>query len=153
MTNQPTHHAELVEDLSEYSLPQLQALISIEQDQITAHQKTLGRVSFEIGRRFFNPIMEQMKAKEARSATIDAPDGYKIKGSVSKTVSWDSDGLQTIAGSMSWDEVKHYFKIKFTMAEAMFKALPPGEFKDKVTALRTTKDGQCKIEMIAPKDD
>jgi len=154
MSNEVTqdNHAGTVEDYSDYSLPQLQAVIAITQDQIAGLQADLGRISFEIGRRFFTPIMEQMKTKKARSATIEAPDGFKIKGSVSKTVSWDGDALQALASAMDWEKAQHYFKIKFSMAEAMFKSVPPGEFKDMLTAARATKDGQCKIEMIAPKE-
>jgi hypothetical protein len=144
------HHARTVEDYSGYSLPQLQAAISISQGLIADHQAELGRVATEIGRRFSTPLLVQMKAKDTRSVTIEGPDGFKFKGSVGKTVTWDSGALQKLAAEMDWAKAQHYFKIKFSVAEAMFKSVEPGKFKDKLTDARTTKDGQLKIEMIAP---
>jgi hypothetical protein len=141
------------EDYSNQSLPQLQAAISIAKDHIAGHQADLNSIAFEIGRRFSDYLLAEMEAKEARSTTIEAPDGFKIKGSVSKTVSWDSSALQKLAAEMDWAKAQHYFRIKFSVAEAMFKSVEPGEFKDKLTDARTTKDGQLKIEMIAPKNE
>ncbi len=135
-----------------YSLPQLQAVISSTQAEIEVLQKALGLVSVEIGRRFATPLLESMKSKDARSTTIEGPDGFKFKGSVGKTVSWDSDALQKLAAEMDWEKAQHYFKIN-AVAEAVFKSIEPGEFKNEITLARTTKDGQLKIEMIAPKND
>ena len=138
---------------SAYSLPQLQTEISLTQMRIDELQKNLVSVSVEIGRRFSDYLLAEMEAKSARSTTIEAPDGFKIKGSIGKTVSWNSDALQTLAAEMDWEKAQHYFKIKFSVAEAMFKSVEPGDFKDKLTDARTTKDGLLKIEMIAPKND
>ena len=147
------HNSVMVEDYSDHSLPQLQAAISIAQDHIANHQDELKLMSVEIKRRFADPLMAQMAANNARSATIESLDGFKLKGSISKTVSWDSDALQKLAAEMDWAKAQHYFKIKFSVAEAMFKSVEPGKFKDALTDARTTKDGQLRIEMIAPKDD
>ncbi len=94
-----------------------------------------------------------MGVKGALSATIEGPDGFKFKGSISKSVSWDSNALQKLAAEMDWEKAQHYFKIKFSVAEAMFKSVEPGQFKNALIDARTTKDGQLKIEMIAPKND
>ena len=137
-----------------YSLPLLQTEISLTQLRIAELQKNLDAISTEIGRRFATPLLEQMKANSAQSVTIEVgDDGFRFKGSVSKTVSWDSDALQKLAAKMDWVRAQHFFKIKFSVAEAMFKSIEPGEFKNELTAARTTKCGRLKIEMIAPKHD
>ncbi len=134
-----------------HSLSHLRAEIIATQKTIADLQNDLGLISIEIGRRFAEPLLAQMAAKNARSATIDASEGFKFKGSVGKTVTWDSSALQELAAEMDWAKAQHYFKIKFSVAEAMFKSVEPGPFKDALTAARTTKDGQLKIEMIVPK--
>ena len=124
----------------------------------------IAAINTEIARRFSEQIENSMAAKCKMSTTLDVEGGFKVKGSVSKTVTWDNDALQKIATGMGWDQVKHYFKIKFTVPEAIYNAVDPcadyvvghgddeasANLKAAMTTARTTKYGDLKVELIAP---
>lgn len=103
----------------------------------------------EIERRFGEAVHRKRDEQDKLSTTLDIDDEFKVKGSVSKKVIWDTGICQTIAASMSWDQAHHFFKIKFTVAEAIFKAIEPGTLKDAMTKARTVEYGEPKVELIA----
>ncbi len=112
----------------------------------------IAAIDAEYTRRFKEEVDTQMTVNESRSATLDLPGGFKVKGSVSKTVKWDGDRLKAIAATMSWEQASHFFKIAFTMAEATFKALDPtSELAKTAKSARTVKFGDLKVTVEAPK--
>lgn len=80
--------------------------------------------------------------------SVDLPGGLKLSGSVTKRVDWDQDKLMAAAKNMPWQDVQHYFTIKFGVPEKIYKALPPSsEFKAKLDEARTVKLGDLAITL------
>lgn len=108
----------------------------------------------EIARRLAADAANAMKAKnkESGETTIEA-DGEKYKVEISKTVSYDSDKLLTVAGSMDWPTAQKIFKFALSVPEAIFKsaeATNPDLFKQLQQA-RTVKYGELTIKPIFDK--
>lgn len=85
--------------------------------------------------------------KQAGDITFMA-DGVKLKASISKTVKWDNDKLQSIAAGMDWSMAQRVFDISFKVPEATFKAIPDPELVAKLEAARTVKYGELSIKPI-----
>ncbi len=130
-----------------YGLDQLTSFRATSQAVIDKEKVAIAEIDAEYLRRFGSHIEDVLDSAGKQSTTVDIEGGFKAKGSISKTVKWDSDVLQTIAVSMGWEEIKHYFKIAFTMPEAIFKALPPGPLKEAVEKARTVKYGELKVSI------
>ena len=131
--------------LENHDLNQLVAIRDAAQADIDEAKAETADVDAEYVRRF-GPALEGVLTEAGKqSTTVDVEGGFKAKGSISKTVKWDSDILQTIAASMSWEEIKHYFKIDFSVPEAIFKAIPPGKLQEAVEKARTVKYGDLKV--------
>lgn len=114
-------------------------------DALTGLKFEIAEIDAEYARRF-GPTLEGVLSEQGKQSTsVEIEGGFKAKGSISKTVKWDSDILQTVAASMSWEDVKHYFKIDFAVPEAIFKALPPGKLQEAVAKARTVKYGDLKV--------
>lgn len=137
-----------------YSLAQIHQLQGATRDEIATQKVHLAELDAEIYRRFEKVGYYHLAelGKEGGSTTFDAggEDGlnFKVKASISKSVKWDGAALQKIASGMTWEEIQHYFKISFSMAEAIYKALPPGDLKKNVEAARTTKYADMKVELV-----
>lgn len=133
----------------DFPLPALHAEMKQEKALIAAAKIKLDLLNYEVERRFGDALAEKRSEQDKLSTTLNIDDEFKVKGSVSKKVTWDSGICQTIAASMSWDQAHHFFKIKFTVAEAIFKAIEPGTLKDAMTKARTVEYGEPKVELIA----
>lgn len=81
-------------------------------------------------------------------------DGLVIRGEISTKVTWDQQKLKALAGSLTWLEIEHLFKIEFSVSEAAFKALMPGAIKDALVSARTVKYGDLRVAVTrdAPAD-
>ena len=128
-----------------YDLDQLTSFRATSQAVIDKEKVAIAEIDTEYLRRFGSRLVGVLHSASKQSTTVDIEGGFKAKGSISKTVKWDSDVLQTIAASMTWEEIKHYFKIDFAVPEAIFKALPPGKLKEAVQKARTVKYGDLKV--------
>lgn len=135
-------HNRSLEDLNQVKVGLLMALKTA-----TAE---ISEIDAEYHRRFSSGLGEKLIAESKQSTTMEIEGGFKAKGSISKSIKWDGDILQTIAVAMNWEEIQHYFKIDFSMSEAIFKALPPGKLRDTVGAARTVKYGDLKVAVTAP---
>lgn len=85
--------------------------------------------------------------KASGDVTWTLPDGTKFKGSISKTVKYDSDKLREIAGTMPWDKAQQIFKIELSVPEANYQAaqkLDP-KLADRIADARTVRFGDIKI--------
>lgn len=87
------------------------------------------------------------QGKSHGSLTIKSLPGVVVKADISQTVSWDQEKLKAIAGTLDWPTAQQLFKITFTVPEAVYKNMLPGELKDKLTDARTTKTGDIKINV------
>lgn len=115
-----------------------------------ATASTLAQMDAELLSRYGNAFKDIFAAEQKESGTFTRElDGQKFKGSKSKKVEWDSAALQALASGMSWDEIKHYFKIKFSVPEAIFNAVAPGDLRASFSAARTVKNGDLKIEVVS----
>lgn len=93
------------------------------------------------------PIAEEgFASKGTMGGTVTVKrDGLVIKGEVRKKVTWDQEKLKAIAGQLRWDEVQHYFDIKFSVPEKIYSALPPGPLRDMLTKARTVQFEDPKV--------
>ena len=135
-----------------YGLDQLTAFRTDTKDSIDRLTAHIAEIDAEYLRRFGSHLESVLTDAGKQSTSVDVEGGFKAKGSISKTVKWDGAVLQTIAASMSWEEIRHYFKIDFAVPEAIFKALPPGKLKEAVEKARTVKYGDLKVT-IEPTGD
>lgn len=106
----------------------------------------------EVARRFAATAKAAYEAagKEHGKVSFDLHSGLAIEANTSKSVSWDNDKLMAIARDLSWTEVDHYFTVKFTMSETIYKGLLPGsDIKAKVDAARTVKYGDPSIKLVS----
>lgn len=75
-------------------------------------------------------------------------EGTVVTSDIPQTVKWDQEKLREIASRMSWEDVQKTFKIEFTVPEAVYKSpMMSDDLKDKLTAARTTKTGDIKINV------
>lgn len=135
--------------LDNYDLTYLVNQRNHAEDEKAAANARIAEIDAEFVRRFGSTLYGKLKAsdKETGSVTAETEDGFKLKGEVSKTVKWDSGALQTVAMGMSWEEIQHYFKIAFSVPEAIYKAIPPSKLKDALTKARTVKPGDLKVKV------
>lgn len=75
-------------------------------------------------------------------------DGIKAIGKATKTVKWDSDKLQAVAAELPWPTVERLFDIKFSMKEAIYKAIPDESLRAKVNEARTTKVAPLAVSFV-----
>lgn len=88
--------------------------------------------------------------KDNGTLTLELQDGLKAKADIKKTVTWDSDVLQSVAQTMPWDRVKAMFGIKFSVSETIYKgigAVDPA-LKAKIDEARTVKLSPPKITLV-----
>lgn len=119
------------------------------------NKKEQAEIMAEVERRLAPGLTDELrsKGKEVGSLTKDLADGVKVKAEVKQTVKWDGDQLQTIASALTWDQIKHYFKITFSVPEKIYGALDPTTALHKaLTKARTTEKGDLKISFVPRKD-
>lgn len=73
----------------------------------------------------------------------------KLKAEAKKSVSWDSDKLKAIAGSLPWPVVERMFDIEFSIPERVYSGIVDQELLDKIDAARTTKYGDMKVTLVS----
>lgn len=74
-------------------------------------------------------------------------DGEVFTADIDKRVKWDSDALQRIAGSISFEEALSLFKVEYSVPEKVFNDLADGDLKQRLTDARTVTYSQPKITM------
>lgn len=119
---------------------------------LEAPNAELKRINDIIARRFMDQALAAYTAKDKTSGkvTVNFPKDVQLTGDISKTVVWDQDKLKALAATLKWEEVQHYFTIKFSVPEATHKAIPPGDLRDKMDDARTVKYGDLKIGLGIP---
>jgi len=136
--------------LSDYTIDELAADIASIEAVIAEQTGWLADRNAELANRFSGALSNKLNKNTALSGSLEV-DGHKIKGSISKSVKWDSDKLQRMASIMGWDEIQHYFKITFSMSETVFKGMLPGPLQEEMAAARTVKYGDLKVSLVPPK--
>jgi hypothetical protein len=131
--------------LDNYALDDLVSMRGVSQAAIDHAKAEIAAIDTEYTRRFGPTLQDVLDNTGKQSTSHEIEGGFKAKGSISKTVTWDSDILQTVAATLDWEMIQHYFKIKFSIAEAIFKAVPPGKLKDTFALARTVKYGDLKV--------
>lgn len=139
-------------DYATMPLPDLYDCLTASEAELFATKGRHVALLAEIGKRFTPNVRAAITLSGKPSGTFntDLGSGFTAKAEVSKKVEWDQDKLRALAGAMTLEEVFHYFKIEFSVPEAIYKALPPGELKKKIDAARTTKYGDPKITIVPP---
>lgn len=119
--------------------------------KIVSTQQKIARLNKELTIR----VHETVKAayadaqKEDGTLTVKSVPGVVVKGSISKKVEWDQTKLMALASTLPWDKVQHYFKLEFSVPEAIFKAVEPGPMRDALVAARTVKRGDLSVTVSA----
>lgn len=78
-----------------------------------------------------------------------ALDGDIFKSTVDKRVEYDSEALQSIAGSIPFEQGQDLFKVTFSISEAKYNSITDPELKQRITDARTVKYGSPKITLEA----
>ena len=147
--------SDYADDLREMPLDELSDSRLELSTRLSAVQRDLAAIQDEINRRFEGAAKLALDeaGKEHGTATRTMEGGYKIKADIKQTVKWNSDVLQVIASDMDWEQIQHWFKISFSVPEAKFKAMPPGDLQKAVATARTTKLAPLKVTLIDPEAD
>lgn len=93
------------------------------------------------------PYAEAAYNREGKTdGTVKFAIGSRIfKSTISKTVKYDTEKLQSIAGSIPWSDAEKIFKIEFDVPERAFSAIEDADLKKRITDARTVKYGTPKI--------
>ena len=137
-------------DLSVLPLDHLRELQREAQANLDEAKSVLAVVQGAISTKM-TPIMEQeflTAGKEKGALTYKTPCGNKIKGEIATTVKWDDDKLRALASAMTWDQIKHWFTIKFSVSERLFNAIEPGPMKDAFVDARTVEYKPLKVTLL-----
>ena len=139
LTNQPPLNELPISDI--YAL---QETLAAEAAALKTQQAAL---KAEFTRRWGDVLTQQL-ATTLKSTTNLEDMGFQIKGEIDKTVSWDSKKLMDLAATMPFADVLAFFKIKFELPEATYKALLPSDPKKAaIDAARTVKYGDIKVTL------
>ena len=137
------------------SLGSLQLQLSSLKQLVTANKAEQAEIMAEVVNRLGGTLRNDLaaKGKGYGSHTRELPDGVKVKGEIKQTVKWDGDQLRTIASTLTWEQIAHYFKITFVVPEGIYKALDPtSKIYGAITNARTTSLGDLTVSFVAPKD-
>ncbi len=74
-----------------------------------------------------------------------ALDNEMFKSVIDKRVSYDSEALQRIAGSIPFEKAMSLFKVEYSISEKVFQAITDADLKKRITDARTVKYGAPKI--------
>lgn len=77
-----------------------------------------------------------------------ALDAKIYKAEIEKTVKWDSDMLQQVAGSLPFELARDTFKVTYSVTETVFKTLAD-DVQAKLMPARTVKYSEPKISAVA----
>lgn len=94
--------------------------------------------------------MMSTSGKQSGEITWTLEDGSKYKGSISKTVKYDSEKLQRIASTMPWDKAQKVFKIDLSVPEITYQnivKLDPA-LAIEIEDARTVRYGEIKVTPI-----
>jgi hypothetical protein len=135
--------------LHNYDLPCFYAELLNNQQIIANAKGDIAEIEAELARRFAPGLTMKLGRDGKQSGTTSTEvEGFKVKGAISKTVKWDEKALQKIAAEMpSLEEIEHYMRIKFSVPESIYKAIPPGDLRDAVDAARVTKYSEMRISL------
>ena len=137
-------------DLSYMSLGRLKDLQRSAETDLADAKAVLAVVQGAISTKM-TPVMEQeflAAGKEKGALTFKTPCGNKVKGEIATTVKWDDDKLRALASAMTWDQIKHWFTIKFSVSERLFNAIEPGPMKDAFVDARTVEYKPLKVTLL-----
>jgi hypothetical protein len=137
--------------LSEMTVAELAARqrdLKHQQSMLKIHASQLQE---ELARRFKGDAQFAYDAQGKAHGTVRVliKGGATVKVDTKQTVSWDQEKCRALAADMTWEQVQHYFTIKFDVKESVYKALPPGDnFKPGLTEARVTKIGEPTYELL-----
>lgn len=105
----------------------------------------LAETNQAIATRFHDQIANayQREGKQGGVVRISL-DGKSYRVDTDKTVKWDSDECQRIAGSIPFEVAVEVFKIEYSVTETIFKAVDD-ELRAKLMKARTVKYHEPKI--------
>lgn len=130
----------MTKSLQDYEIDELYQTLLAAESSMKIAKDNMKRVQDEINGRYQPTIDSLVDEANKDTGTFHAiVDGYKVTQVVAKSVKWDSDELQELASSLTWDEVQSLFQIEFSMSEAQYDAMKLGrpDLSSKVDAART----------------
>ena len=136
--------------LSLLTLDELKELQRWAEAELAEAKLSLAGVQSAIAIKMAPVLAEQfmVAGKEKGALTFKTPCGNKVKGEIAATVKWDDDKLRALASAMTWDQIKHWFTIKFSVSERLFNAIEPGPMKDAFVDARTVEYKALKVTLL-----
>lgn len=132
--------------LKDISLAELKELRAAAERDAKSAQLEMKEIDAELVRRYGQAGKEKLLEAGKNHGTLTfEQEGAKLKFELKQAVTWDGDALREIARSMDMSQIDHLFDIKFSVPEAKFNALMPGNLRDRIARARTTKPGDAKI--------
>jgi len=89
-------------------------------------KKKINDLNIVLAERYHNDARDRLAddGKDYGSVTINE-DGYKIKVTLSKKVTWDQEGLAIAFTEMQPDDARHFAKLTYSVEEKKYNAAQP----------------------------
>lgn len=108
----------------------------------------LAETNQAIAQRFADQIAPAFDREGKQGGTVRIAMGSKsYRVEIDKTVKWDSDECQRIAGSIPFELAMEVFKIEYSVTETIFKTVDD-ELRAKLMKARTVKYHEPKITQV-----
>lgn len=138
----------LPDDLTSLSVAELYELQEAAARELAEAKAQQVRVANAIGTKHGVVVQAAYDRVGKQHGTVRIPlvDGIEAVGSATKKVDWDQPKLRALASAMTWEQVNHFFTIKFGVPESVYGGLPPDDVrKAQFDAARTVTYGAPKI--------
>lgn len=88
------------------------------------------------------------KAAKVDGTVRFALDSESYKAVIDKRVSWNSDKLQAVAGSIPFEDAQRLFDVEYSMSAKAFDSVTDEKLKARLIEARTVKYGEPKISKV-----
>jgi hypothetical protein len=134
---------ELVADLSPADLKTIQDNLARADAELKRQKEVFAVV---MARRYEDKARAVYQAEKKDTGTVNlaASNTLSLKVEIDKKVEWAQDALLAIFNKMKPEDARHYAKVKYEVAEAVYKAAPPAVQAQLKTA-RTVRAGKMRF--------
>lgn len=139
--------------LSDFSVVRLNELHEELLYQISNAKREIDAIKAELANRYAEEATKEIfsRGKEHGEYTI-VKDGVKIVCEIGQKITWDTEILKEIAGSLPQETVHRLFKVSISVPERVFQSITEKDLLDRITEARTVRYEQPKFTFNSPKE-
>jgi len=119
-------------------LSNLRAMYDATTARMVQARYNLKQIADELGARFGDRFKAQLH-NQGRDAGEETTliDGYRVKMSVDKSVTWDQDMLRQLLVELPWDQAKEIITMKLSVGERTYARIVDDNLRGRLTGART----------------